>query len=123
MDSSTTTTAVPRPPRAFNPADQARVDALAAEAAADLPPQPSLSQRANVVRLLVAAVAACGSVRWAKGWTGAFMERMAAAGCPAPAPAVLAWYLKRLREDPLDFLDVPGVDPDVLQDIADGVCD
>jgi hypothetical protein len=108
--------------RSWTPRNWALVEALADEAASDLPPDPAASQRHNVARLLCAAAAATGTLRWPQGWVDAFVARLVAAGCPAPSPATMSWYRTRLSSEPLGFRDVPGVDPDLLQDIADGVC-
>lgn len=102
-------------PRAYR--RQAEADALIAEATADSPLDPQSNQRANVVRLLLAAYAICGTLDLPRGWVRAAMAEFIRAGIEPPTPYTLSRYRKQLAACPTDF-ELHCDDPDVMADLV-----
>lgn len=103
---------------------QARADELVDEALADLaaagwPLSPHNPQKHDVVRLVLQLYAITGSIALPYGWVRSTIVAMRDAGCAAPTPASVRWYRSKLSTEPDDFLDVPGVDPDLIADLAE----
>lgn len=100
-------------------ADELVDEALADLAAAGRPPSPHNPQRHDVVRLVLQLYAITGSISLPYGWVRATIVAMQDAGCAAPTPASVRWYRCQLASAPERFSDVPGVDPDLIADLAE----
>ena len=90
---------------------------LVAEALAELPPDPDLPQRANVVRLMLGMWYVSGSLRWPRGWVRQVMVGLEGSGCAVPNPTVCRWYRSALAQDPGQFATSPGVPADMLRQL------
>ncbi len=88
---------------------------LVAEALAELPPDPGLSQRANVVRLMLGMWYVSGTIRWPRGWVRQVMAGLGGRGCEVPSPSVCRWYRSALAQDPGQFASSAGVPADMLR--------
>ena len=90
---------------------------LVAEALAEFPPDPGLSQRANVVRLMLGMWYVSGTLTWPRGWVRQVMVGLRDRGCDVPNPTVCRWYRSALAQDPGQFASSPGVPADMLRQI------
>lgn len=107
-----------RPPR---PSSLVRMSpqGLVAEACEDAPVDPARNKRANVVLLLLALYNITGTLSWPGGWTAEVIVAFERAGFEPPTTPSLRWFRKQLRDDPRQFVDVVGADPQLIQDLIE----
>ena len=103
---------------------QAESDALVAEASADLaaagrPLSADVPLRHDTVRLILAMYAIAGTINFRRGWVRAAMLTLVASGRPMMSSKAVRWHRSALLTDPHAFASIPGVDPVLLDDLAE----
>lgn len=100
---------------------QAEADALFAEALADHPLRPGLSQRQNVVTALLSVLNCRGSLALPRGWVRSLQLAFRDAGMTVPTAGALRSYRSKLVDCPeaFGFNVVPGL-RDAYGDLVDG---
>lgn len=111
-------------PRPSSAGAQAESDALVAEASVDLaaagyPLSSGVPIRHDTVRLILAMYAIAGAINFRRGWVRAVMLAMQASGRPMMSSKAIRWHRSALITDPEAFAKVPGIDPELLDDLSE----
>jgi|GEM_PF-2332518 len=94
---------------------QREAEALVQEAAADWPPLPGLTMRANAVRLLSSMYHIHGSTRFPRGWVRPVMQAFIAAGVDCPNARCWRSYRSDVQDNPGSFLSTDGAPVELLR--------
>jgi hypothetical protein len=92
-------------------------DALVAEALADAPIDPTVAQRVNMVRLMLAMYSISGSMLFPRGWARAVILAFESARADVPTLKSIRWYRSHLSDAPSRFANVPGIDRQLIEDL------
>ncbi len=108
----------PLPKHTFH-ATQREADALVAEAIQDdrFAPLPDLKPANNALRLILGCWYCHGSLAFPRGWVMAVMLAMRAAGVRHPNQQCVRWYRSKLRDAPMYFAGMRGLDSRLLAQI------
>lgn len=103
---------------------QVELDGLVAEAVADLdaagnPICSENPQNHDAIRLLLAMYAITGSMNFKRGWVRSTMVALTDGRGTMPSAKVMRWYKSNLVSDPMRAMEVPGVNPDLLNDLME----
>ncbi len=111
-------------PRPSSTDAQSECDALVKEALEDLaaagyPLSSEVPIRHDTVRLILAMYAIAGTINFRRGWVRAVMLAMQASGRPMMSSKAIRWHRSALITDPDAFATVPGIDPELLDDLSE----
>lgn len=116
-------TDLPPLPRHTFHATQREADALVAETIQDdrFVPLPNLKPANNAVRMIVGMWYASGTMAFPRGWVMAVMLACRAAGVRHPSATCVRWYRSKVRDAPMYFAGMRGLDRGLLAQIEQDV--
>jgi hypothetical protein len=94
---------------------QDAAELLVTEALEEHPPKPSLSMRANTVRLLASMWYVHGSMAFPRGWVSPAMQAFINRGIDCPNARCWRSYRSDVKDNPGQFLTTPGVPSDLIR--------